>query len=327
MQLHHADEEVARALVSAATAGITTDDSNIFTDTGWFQLDATRLPSGEDLAVLQRTVGDAGALDPPTYWDPITDPTVAELQVLSAGDAERNAVVDAFLSTLKQPNFPKKVKVLKVERIQNLAMWQSYVVKRQTICYRETAGLDGSDGAADSDILKRKALERFERHWLWHGTNIEVRDKILQQGFNRSFCGKNATMYGKGVYFARDAAYSAYPSYAVPDSKGIQYMMACRVVVGEYCKGTIDALTPDVRDAGKHLLYDTTVGMLSRDAFSNPSIYVTYHDAQAYPEVSIFLDFIAGCHFSSAQLTFSLSLPVLDFFPTFLIIIIFACMS
>jgi Poly(ADP-ribose) polymerase catalytic domain len=43
-----------------------------------------------------------------------------------------------------------------------------------------------------------RAQQRAERRWLWHGTNVEVMEKIMQQGFNRSFCGKNATMYGKG---------------------------------------------------------------------------------------------------------------------------------
>ena len=70
---------------------------------------------------------------------------------------------------------------------------------------------------------------------------------IYPQGFNRSFCGKNATMYGKGVYFARESEYSARTAYSVPDKHGVQYMFLCRVVVGEYCQGVQDALTPAVR--------------------------------------------------------------------------------
>jgi hypothetical protein len=160
-------------------------------------------------------------------------------------------------------------------------------VKRQTICYRET-GSSGAEKSANDEMIHRQALERFERRWLWHGTNAEVMNKIMQQGFNRSFCGKNATAYGKGVYFARDAAYSAYPTYSVPDKEQNKYMMACRVVVGEYCLGKMDALTPDIRDATTQSLYDTTVGCLRDDTMVKPSIYVTYHDAQAYPEVRNF---------------------------------------
>ena len=88
---------------------------------------------------------------------------------------------------------------------------------------------------------------RLERRWLFHGTDQGTVDKIIQQGFNRSFCGKNMTKYGKGVYFARDASYSSSPQYSVPNALGVQHMFLCRVVVGEYCKGVKDALTPAPR--------------------------------------------------------------------------------
>ena len=116
------------------------------------------------------------------------DPSVVQKQPLKPGNGERTAVENAFLSTLRPPHFRHSVEVINVERIQNVAMWQSYVVKRQTICYREKNQIGGED-----DALQQKALDRFERKWLFHGSNYEVVDKILQQGFNRSFCGKNAT--------------------------------------------------------------------------------------------------------------------------------------
>ena len=122
----------------------------------------------------------------------------------------------------------------------------------------------------------------FDFHRLFHGCGPDVVDKILQQGFNRSFCGKNATFYGKGVYFARDASYSSYPLYSPADGRGLQTIFAVRVGVGAWSKGVKDALTPDVRDARRNLLYDTTV-----DNMADPSIFVTYHDAQAYPEYRI----------------------------------------
>ena len=103
--------------------------------------------------------------------------------------------------------------------------------------------------------------------------------KILQQGFNRSFCGANATLYGKGVYFARDASYSTYPLYCKPDAEGIQTCFLVRAAVGEWCKAKRDDITPGVRDEAKNILYDSTV-----DDLQNPSIFVLYHDAQTYPE-------------------------------------------
>ena len=60
-----------------------------------------------------------------------------------------------------------------------------YLIDPNT-AYRET-GLSGADMTTDDQARQRKAIERLERSWLWHGTNVEVMDKIMQQGFNRSF--------------------------------------------------------------------------------------------------------------------------------------------
>merc|ERR1712100_291224 len=113
------------------------------------------------------------------------------------------------------------------------------------------------------------AAARFERQWLFHGTDETTVPKIIQQGFNRAFCGKNATAFGKGVYFARDASYSSSTTYSKPNSRGIQHMFLCRVVIGEYCQGKRDALVPDVREGNK--LFDSTVNDMK-----NPGIFVTY---------------------------------------------------
>merc|ERR1712100_804095 len=121
------------------------------------------------------------------------------------------------------------------------------------------------------------AAARFERKWLYHGTDEATVPKIVQQGFNRSFCGKNATAFGKGVYFARDSEYSASTTYSRPNGAGIQHMFLCRVVVGEFCQGVRDALAPAARTC--QMLYDSTV-----DNLRAPSMYITYHDSQAYPE-------------------------------------------
>ena len=47
--------------------------------------------------------------------------------------------------------------------------------------------------------------------------------------------------------------------------------------MGEYCEGVKDAATPPVR-------YDTVRFDSTVDDVVNPSIYVTFHDSQAYPE-------------------------------------------
>ena len=196
----------------------------------------------------------------PATWSPVKDPSLAELFPAGAG-AERVAVEADFLLTLPG----RGIQVVEVLRVQNKEKWSVFSVFRQSILERE-AGADTSAVEA-----------RLERRWLFHGTDESTVHKIIQQGFNRSFCGKNMTKYGKGVYFARDSSYSSSTQYSVPNAQGVQHMFLCRVVVGEYCKGVKDALTPAVRNGSQ--LFDTTV-----DDVANPSIYVAFHDAQAYPE-------------------------------------------
>jgi len=248
--------------VDPALGALVHPDSNLSLVGGWFPLAVTTAPTQEDLSKLSGLMGGmdaAGCLAQPASWTTMKSTDIAECTALDAGSPERARVEAAFKATLNTT-----VRVLGVDRVQNLAMWQSYAVKRQTILTRDNE-------------LPPASLERI---WLFHGTNVEVADKIVQQGFNRSFCGKNATMYGKGVYFARDASYSSSTTYSIPDRNAVQHMFACRVTVGQCCRGKQNALTPDIRQG--LTLYDSTT-----DTSDNPAIYVTYHDAQAYPEYLI----------------------------------------
>ena len=101
-KLHLEDDATARELVRLTSKGAA--DANVFTDTGWFPLETTKIPTGEELALLETKVGGTDALQAPTYWDDIIDPTVVQLHELKRSDKEYESVVDAFMSTL-----PKKV--------------------------------------------------------------------------------------------------------------------------------------------------------------------------------------------------------------------------
>ena len=104
---------------------------------------------------------------------------------------EKDTVVAAFLSSLSA----YQVEVLSVERVQNETLWRTYAAKKETTRARSGATVDECERS------------------LFHGTDEDTAPKIVAQGFNRSFCGKNATMYGKGVYFAKEAEYSARDIY------------------------------------------------------------------------------------------------------------------
>ena len=132
----------------------------------------------------------AGLLAPPPQWEPMADPFELRLSELPVGLPEREDAIRRFRATL-----PSSVNVLSVARVQNLPLWQSYAVKRQTILMREKVAQDATD-------------TRFERKCLFHGTGEAAIASICLMGFNRSWTTANATRYGKGTYFAREASYS-----------------------------------------------------------------------------------------------------------------------
>ena len=212
----------------------------------------------------------ADAPKPPKTWLQGENPY--HIACLPVEGEERDAVVRTFMKTQSRP-----IQVVEVERVQNLALWEPYAVKRKGILSREIKDVFTTIVSSESD-----AETKLDKKWLFHGTNEATVPKIIHQGFDRMFCGKNATRWGKGVYFARDASYSSHPLYSPPNASGIQHMFACRVVVGVYCVGRENALKPDLREGKDELPFDSTV-----DNEVNPAIFVTYHDAQAYPEYLI----------------------------------------
>ena len=86
-------------------------------------------------------------------------------------------------------------------------------------------------------------------------------------------------MYGKGVYFAVEARYSA-GSYTKADAEGRRYMYLSRVLTGAYTKGNEDLIEPPPKDpATPNIKYDSVT-----DDTVRPNMFVVFTDTQAYPE-------------------------------------------
>uniref|UniRef100_A0A8C7N7U3 Poly [ADP-ribose] polymerase n=1 Tax=Oncorhynchus kisutch TaxID=8019 RepID=A0A8C7N7U3_ONCKI len=134
-----------------------------------------------------------------------------------------------------------KKSVLKIERIQNKSLWGGFQIKKK-------------------DMEARNGHQNNERK-LFHGACHTTIDKINELGFNRSYAGKNAALYGDGTYFAVNAEYSAIDKYSKPDPQGQKYMYL---------------LPPSIN------LYDSVT-----DGVSPPSMFIIFHDSQAYPEYLI----------------------------------------
>ena len=177
--------------------------------------------------------------------------------------------------------------VIKLERVQNVALWQTYSMWLLQMRHRERERKQQGQSAVEWD--------QCEMHWLWHGTDEDAMRKMIANGFNRSYAGKNACLYGRGTYFAKaasySASYSAQGTYAGSGSDGVMKLLACRVAVGASILGKNNQQFPGEEPAGSRnikywrdskdaLMFDTTIGTSPHE----PDRWVTYNDAQAYPE-------------------------------------------
>lgn len=104
----------------------------------------------------------------------------------------------------------------------------------------------------------------------FHGTREENITVISEGGFDPAY--NKVSAYGKGTYFARNAAYSF--SYMHPGKEHISYMFLCDVILGKSHQGMTNQEIP----AG----YDSFV-----DSLVNPSIYVTPYRYGAFPKYII----------------------------------------
>ena len=96
----------------------------------------------------------------------------------------------------------------------------------------------------------------------------------------------SATAYGYGVYFTKDAQYSARDIYSPPDSNGHKHIYLAKVLTGLYTKGSSGMREPPARrdPTNPAAKFDSTV-----DDFDEPGIFVVFYDGQAYPEYLITL--------------------------------------
>ncbi|KAJ8787156.1 hypothetical protein J1605_000499 [Eschrichtius robustus] len=131
------------------------------------------------------------------------------------------------------------------------------------------------------EYMNRKMFGRDrminERH-LFHGTSQDVVDGICKHNFDPRVCGKHATMFGQGSYFAKKASYSH--NFSKKSSKGVHFMFLAKVLTGRYTMGSHGMRRPPPVNPGSVTsdLYDSCV-----DNFFEPQIFVIFNDDQSYP--------------------------------------------
>uniref|UniRef100_A0A670IU48 Poly [ADP-ribose] polymerase n=1 Tax=Podarcis muralis TaxID=64176 RepID=A0A670IU48_PODMU len=215
-----------------------------------------------DLALLltrllrTEAVGDPGDACPSV---PVgLDDGEARLVQLVEGTEEFRETVRHFYDTLEEMH--NKIRIVKVEKLLHPLLYQQYQLKKVALL----------------NVCGRRDVERL----LFHGTTEESSREICLHGFNRSFCGKNATRYGHGVYFAVKAVVSVQEMYSPSSSDGNKYIFVTRTLTGDYALGNPSMRAPPLREGDAvPRRYNSTV-----DNLRNPGVFVIFNDTQAYPQ-------------------------------------------
>ncbi|XP_058899223.1 protein mono-ADP-ribosyltransferase PARP10 isoform X1 [Kogia breviceps] len=182
---------------------------------------------------------------------------LGRLECVAESSSEFHTVVRAFCDTLDAAH--GRIRVVQVERVLHPLLQQQYELHRERL----------------EQCCDRRPAEQV----LYHGTSVATVPDICAHGFNRSFCGRNGTLYGQGVYFAKRASLAVLDRYSPPDAEGHKAVFVARVLTGDYGQGRRGLRAPPPRPPGHALLrYDSAVDCLPR-----PGIFVIFHDTQALP--------------------------------------------
>ncbi|XP_053834856.1 LOW QUALITY PROTEIN: protein mono-ADP-ribosyltransferase PARP10 [Vidua macroura] len=184
------------------------------------------------------------------------------LMALPEDSEEFADTVRHFCATLEE--LRGQISVVQVQKLIHPVLYKQYQLKKGSVKRACAAGT---------------AVERV----LFHGTTKASSCEICLHGFNRSFCGKNATLYGRGVYFAARAAISARDRYSPPCADGTKFVFMAKVLTGEFAAGRPGLGAPPLREGcGVPQRYHSVV-----DDPRQPDIFVIFNDTQAYPQYLI----------------------------------------
>ncbi|KAL3859994.1 hypothetical protein ACJMK2_010171 [Sinanodonta woodiana] len=200
----------------------------------------------------------------PSSWVPWDLAHKFELVKLQQDSSEFRQVENSFFTSLLRNKF----RISNICRVQNMDLWTAYCGQKKSM-----------KGSLERDGQTKMVDEKS----LFHGTDsLDSVRGICTNCFDFRVCGKNATVYGKGAYFACDASYSNnYTKSSVLTKE--RYMFLAKVLVGEYTVGSSSYTRPPNKPGGTgHLLFDSCV-----DSMNKPSIFVVFDLKQCYPEYLI----------------------------------------
>ncbi|KAI5126107.1 Protein mono-ADP-ribosyltransferase PARP11 [Manis javanica] len=214
------------------------------------------------------------AIPMPSHWENVNTDLPYQLIPLHNQTHEYNEVASLFGKTMDRN------RIKRIQRIQNLDLWEFFCRKK-------------------AQLKKKRGVPQINEQMLFHGTSSEFVEAICIHNFDWRINGIHGALFGKGTYFARDAAYSS--RFCKDDIKhgntfqihGVSMqqrhlfrtyksMFLARVLIGDYINGDSKYMRPPSKDGSYVNLYDSCV-----DDTWNPKIFVVFDANQIYPEYLI----------------------------------------
>ncbi|EPQ14411.1 Poly [ADP-ribose] polymerase 11 [Myotis brandtii] len=214
------------------------------------------------------------AIPMPPHWENVNTDVPYQLIPLHNQTHEYNEVASLFGKTMDRN------RIKRIQRIQNLDLWEFFCRKK-------------------AQLKKKSGVPQINEQMLFHGTSSEFVEAICIHNFDWRINGIHGALFGKGTYFARDAAYSS--RFCKDDIKhgntfqihGVSLqnrhlfrtyksMFLARVLIGDYINGDSKYMRPPSKDGSYVNLYDSCV-----DDTWNPKIFVVFDANQIYPEYLI----------------------------------------
>ncbi|CAF3966394.1 unnamed protein product [Rotaria sordida] len=154
------------------------------------------------------------------------------------------------------------VKINKIERVQNVCMWNHYAFRRRQL-------------KKELQNLPNLQIEME----LFHGTNSTEPSEIYNGdcGFDMRFC--TSGMWGIGTYFAKNASYSC-SRYAYQLPNGKQQVFLAQVLTGDvyHCNSDKSLRLPPKSKTVSGLRYNSVSGDTQ-----GSRVYIVYENRVAYP--------------------------------------------
>ncbi|KAH3846128.1 protein mono-ADP-ribosyltransferase PARP12-like isoform X1 [Dreissena polymorpha] len=198
----------------------------------------------------------------PQSWVPWDVAHPFELVQLSPYDKDFIELSASFFKTASRDQFT----ITAVFRIQNHALLSGFNNYEKVM-------LNNQRRLGDRNPVDKRPL--------FHGTDsLDTVRGICVNNFDFRLCGKNATAYGQGAYFARDAKYSH--TFTKPDENMERFMLQANVLIGNYTKGDPQYRRPPEKPDKGHELFDSCV-----DDEDDPSMFILFDKNAYYPEYLI----------------------------------------